>query len=135
WFYDDLYLCTHILRGRHIFEYHDEAKRVVEVTARIPDLASAYCGAIRDDVPLRAEFHYADGTLSWRLGPHTDGTYRLIVGEGVEAWKVRRHDSRDFGAARGVSLRVRYDSPDGWTTYSPEIPLDFAKQPDFTWNR
>jgi hypothetical protein len=35
----------------------------------------------------------------------------------------------------GLTLRVRYESPDGWVTYSPELALDFARQPDLVWHR
>ncbi len=135
WFYDDLYLCEHFLRGRHIYEYHEAMRQVVEVTARIPDFAEAYCGKIRDDVPLRAEFHHRGETLYWRLGPYADGKYSVLIDEGVQAFEARRDDGRRFAGVPGVSLRIRYDSPAGWITYSPEIALDFAKQPDFTWHR
>lgn len=135
WFYDDLYLCQHFLRGRHIYEYNPALKQVVEVTARIPDFAEAYCGKIRDDVPLLAEFHHRGGTLFWRLGPYADGKYSILIDEGVQAFEVKRDDSRRFSEMSGVSLRIRYDSPEGWVTYSPEIALDFTRQPDFTWHR
>lgn len=135
WFYDDIYLCTHNLRGRHFYEYHEGMKQLVEVTARIPDLASAYCGSWRDDVPLRAEFHQRNGTLLWRLGPYNTGRYSIIFNNGTDVLEAERDDSAPLLNPSEVTLRIRYDSPEGWKTYSPEIVLDFPKQSDFTWHR
>lgn len=135
WFYDDLFLCGRNLRGRRVYEYLEARKEVVEVTARIPDFASAYCASIRDDAPLRAEFHHRNDTLFWRLGPYADGRWSVLLDEGAEAFVVPREDGFRFANVPGVSLRIRYDSPEGWVTYSPEIALDFTRQPDFTWHR
>ena len=44
-------------------------------------------------------------------------------------------DAYRVGGMPGIALRVRYDAPEGWTTYSPELVLDFAKQPHYEWQR
>jgi hypothetical protein len=135
WFYDDFYLCHHLLRGRQVHEWNEPMKQVVEVTARMPDFAAAYCSKIREDVPLWAEFHQRGGMLTWRLGPHVDGRYSLVLDDGVQAFEVEREARRPLADVAGATLRIRYDAPAGWVTYSPEITLDFARQSDFTWHR
>lgn len=135
WFFDDFYLCHHLLRGRQVHEWNEPMKQVVEVTARMPDFAAAYCSKIREDVPLWAEFHQRGGMLTWRLGPHAEGRYSLVLDDGVQAFEVDRESRRPLADVAGATLRIRYDAPAGWVTYSPEITLDFARQSDFTWHR
>lgn len=136
WFYDDLYLCGGSpLQGKRVFEWAPQRREVVEVTARIPDLASAYCGSIRQNAPLRAEFHHRDEALFWRFGPYETGRWSVIFGGGMQAFAVPREEGFRLAGVPGLTLRVRYESPEGWVTYSPEIALDFARQPNLVWHR
>jgi len=135
WFYDDLYLCSSALTGKRIYEYLPARREVAEVTARIPDLARAYCSSIRDSAPMRVEFHHHDETLQWRFAPYVDGRWSVVVAGGLMAYDVRREDGFRLTGVPGLALRVRYESPEGWVTYSPEIALDFARQPDLVWHR
>jgi len=136
WFYDDLFLCGEAtLADRRIFEWVPQRREVVEVTARIPDLARSYCGAIRHNAPLRAEFHHRDEALFWRFGPYDQGRWTVVLGGGLQAFTVPREEGFRLAGVPGLALRVRYESPEGWVTYSPEIALDFARQPNLIWHR
>jgi len=136
WFYDDLFLCEGAsLQGKRVFEWVPRRREVTEVTARIPDLASAYCGSIRQNAPLRAEFHHRDEALFWRFGPYQTGQWSVILGGGLQAFAVPREEGFRLTGVPGLTLRVRYQSPEGWVTYSPEIALDFARQPNLVWHR
>lgn len=135
WFYDDLYLCSSALTGKRIYEYHPGRREVAEVTARIPDLARAYCSSIRETAALRVEFHHRDDTLRWRFAPYRDGRWSVVVAGGMMAYDVRPEDGFRLAGVPGLVLRVRYESPEGWVTYSPEIALDFAHQRNFVWRR
>lgn len=135
WFYDDLYLCSSALTGKRIYEYLPARREVAEVTARIPDLARAYCSSIRETAPLRVEFHHRGDVLSWRFAPYRDGRWTVVVAGGMMAYDVRPEDGFRLTGVPGLVARVRYESPEGWVTYSPEIALDFARQPDLVWHR
>jgi len=135
WFYDDLYLCSSALTGKRIYEYQPARREVAEVTARIPDLARAYCSSIRESAPMRVEFHHRNEVLQWRFGPHRDGRWSVVVAGGLMAYDVRPQDGFRLTGVPGLALRVRYESPEGWVTYSPEIALDFTRQPDLVWHR
>ncbi|MGZ5446229.1 MAG: hypothetical protein ACXW5U_31440 [Thermoanaerobaculia bacterium] len=135
WFYDDLYLCGSALTGKRIYEYLPARREVAEVTARMPDLARAYCASIRENAPMRVEFHHRGDVLQWRFGPHRDGRWSVVVAGGLMAYDVRPEDGFRLTGVPGLALRVRYESPEGWVTYSPEIALDFARQPDLVWHR
>lgn len=135
WFYDDLYLCSSALTGKRIYEYLPAKREVAEVTARIPDLARAYCSSIRETAPMRVEFHHRGEVLQWRFGPQHDGRWSVVVAGGLMAYDVKPEDGFRLTGVPGLALRVRYESPEGWVTYSPEIALDFARQPDLVWHR
>jgi hypothetical protein len=133
WFYDDIFLCSGGAAGKRIFEH--EGHQIVEITPRIGEIARQFCGSIRNDVPLSAAFHFRDPALYWDLGPYTDGRYSAVIANGVQAFEIPRRDALKLPGMPGIALRIRYDSPAGWTTYSPEIAIDFVHKPDVTWHR
>jgi hypothetical protein len=135
WFYDDLYLCAGRHRGRQLYEYSAARHAMVDVTPAAEGIARRYCASVRDDVPLQADFRFENGTLHWTFGPYERGTWHVVFGEGVQAFIVPRRDAYILGNMPGIALRVRYDAPEGWVTYSPEIALDFVKEPRKRWSR
>jgi len=135
WFYDDLFLCEGGGDGKRVWQYDSNARQVIEVTQRLPDLKAAYCGTIRPDSRLSTEFHFRGGTLSWNFGPYGDGSWRVLFGEGAQAFDVPREGAFRLGDISGMAVRIRYSSPAGWVTYSPVLMLDFAHHRDFEWHR
>jgi hypothetical protein len=138
WFFDDIYLCTdpNILAGKQVYEYDETRRQIADVTAHMPALAKTYCGSIRQDATLTASFRWEPpAALHWDLGPYETGTYHAVLGNGVQMFPLPPHDALNLPGAKGVTLRIRYDSPEGWVTYSPELALDFVKRPEFAWAR
>jgi hypothetical protein len=135
WFDDDLYLCTGLPPGARVWSYDAAARRVVDVTARVPALAASYCGGIRGRAPLTAELRSDGESVSWRLGPYRDGRYALVMREGIEALEVPRVAAYQRRHVTRLDLRVRYESPAGWVTYSPPLKLDFSRSPVARWSR
>jgi hypothetical protein len=135
WFCDDLYLCSGN-RPRRVFGYDERTKQVREMTAEIPAIASRYCASIRPNEPLALHFHYGllRHLLTWDLGPY-DAGYRVVSGNGFLAYDVERHDGLQLFGMKELKLQVRYRSPQGWVTYSPELSLDFSRDQELTWRR
>jgi hypothetical protein len=133
WFYDDIFLCGAGIGSKRVFEF--EGHQIVEITPRIAAMAKQFCGSIRNDAPLSAAFHVRNPALYWSLGPYADGKYSAVIANGVQAFEIPRRDALKLPGMAGISLRIRYDSPAGWTTYSPEIAIDFKRNPDVTWHR
>lgn len=118
WFFDDYFVCTGGASGKRVWEYFPSARMVREIPP-------PPCPSYRRDMPLTWQFRYRDGALFWTFGPHTTGRYRVLLGNGLQAFDVPRQDAFRLPDLPGLSLRIRYDSPEGWTTYSPEIALRF----------
>jgi len=133
WFYDDIFLCSGGAGSKRVFEF--EGRQIVEITPRIGAIAKQFCGSIRNDVPLTVAFHFRNPALYWDLGPYANGKYSAVIANGVQAFEIPRRDALKLPGMPGIALRIRYDSPAGWTTYSPEIAIDFARNPDVTWHR
>jgi hypothetical protein len=72
--------------------------------------------------------------LTWDLGPYDDG-YSVVSDNGFLAYAVKRRDRLRLVGLPSLTFRVRYRSPQGWVTYSPEFSLDFSRDQDLTWRR
>jgi hypothetical protein len=135
WFYDDYFLCTTSVLPQRAWEYQPAKRAVVEITSALPSIARRHCTSMRNSAPLSASFDYRDDSLFWTFGPYPDGKYRVLLGDGVQAFDVPREAGFRLPGMPGISLRIRYDSPQGWFTYSPELALDFVRQPRLNWSR
>jgi len=131
-FYDDIFLCTPRPEIQRMFEYAPQSHGLRDVTAQMDCQKNLACAASL--APLYAEFHYEDDVLAWEFGPYETGTYRVIIADGLQAFVVPRRDSFQL-AATVLEVRVRYDSPEGWRTYSDPIALDFSSRPRERWER
>lgn len=135
WFYDDFFLCSVGTGGKRTWQYDAAHRSMVEITSSVSQSSERYCGAIRTSAPLSVEFHHRGETLLWQFGPYRDGKYRVLRANGQQAFDVPASDAFRLGDLPGISLRVEYQSPAGWVTYSPDFALDFVHHPDVTWRR
>jgi hypothetical protein len=135
WFYDDLILCRNGTAGKHVWSFVPARGEVLDITSSIAPIAARYCASIRPQAPLSVEFHYRDETLFWQFGPYQEGTYAVVIADGLQAFEVPHQEGFRLGALPGIGLRVRYESPAGWVTYSPDFNLDFVREPDVRWHR
>lgn len=135
WFYDDWYLCTAGVAGKRVFQYDETRGDVIEATADAQRTSQRFCGSIRGNAPLEVAFDYREDTLFWTFGPYEDGRWRVIVADGLQAFDVPRDGGFRLPGVPGMTVRVRYESPAGWTTYSEEIAMDFARGPRTVWRR
>lgn len=140
WFYDDLYLCgpdgePAPLPGP-VHAYDAATGRLAEITGEIPALARSYCASIRWDAPLEAELRpEPGGVLAWQLGPYDDGSYAFVLENGRLRYDLPREGAFHLGGLRAIALRVRYEDPEGWITYSPEIEIDLTSTEPHRWRR
>jgi hypothetical protein len=136
WFQDDLYLCVHREPLGRVWGYDQGMRRVVDVTARIPALRDRFCSSIRWDAPLRASFHDSEGALRWDLGPYREGKYSFLMGDGAAVFEMPRRAAFQMQErAPFLLLRVRYESPEGWVTYSPELRVPLVEGAGVRWGR
>ena len=132
WFADDFYLCVDDRLARTTWEYDAALESMVDRTRAVQALAVAHCATWRRETPLSARFDWRAGRLRWTLGPHAGGAYRFLLGDGTASVRVPAQGG--FRRPSGpFSIRVRYDAPDGWSTYSESI--DLAPDRSADWSR
>ncbi|HEX5720557.1 MAG TPA: hypothetical protein VF179_30660 [Thermoanaerobaculia bacterium] len=134
WFYDDLFVCVNSELVR-VWTWDSDQRRVGDMTATLPRLRRRHCRTIREQAPLTVEMHAAGRTLHWTLGPYREGTWSFVLGDGLQAFPMPANGGFQLRQAGALSLRVKYRSPEGWTTYSPELKMDFTRTPSFRWAR
>ena len=136
WFQDDLYLCLRREPLGRVWGYDQGMRRVVDITARIPALRDQLCSSIRWDAPLSTRFHDSGGALYWDLGPYPKGKYSFLMGDGAATFEMPRNAAFQMQErAPFLLLRVKYESPEGWVTYSPELRVPLVEGEGVNWRR
>jgi hypothetical protein len=84
---------------------------------------------------LSASSSVSDGALFWELGPYLEGKYWLIMSDGVVALEMPRRAGFETRGLTSLPLRIKYVSPAGWITYSPELQFELADGSRLDWSR
>lgn len=131
WLYDQQPICAKRVSGGHILSYASASRGVREMSAG--NIASE-CASIRA-APLSVTLSGAGDRVFWNFGPYRDGTYHIILNDGLHGFEVPRAVGFRLSGMKTLTLRVRYDSPTGWSTYSPDLTVDLAHFETVTWYR
>ncbi len=116
----------------HLFRYDPSCECIREISDQIPHLIAAGKARLQNK-PLSVNFSYQQGYFKWQFGPYQTGVYSLI--EYPFFGKIPLPPSKEmlWCQLNSLSFRIRYDSPEGWTTYSPLFELSEGKR--VVWER
>ncbi len=131
WTYDPLPLCGGRLAARRFFVF-EPADGYVRETSRDRLLRACTNNRL---APLWSQFHYEQGSLFWDFGPYNDGRYRVIIADGKQAFDVPRHAGFHLTGIPMLPLRLRYESPAGWITYSDDLQVVLKEGQATAWRR
>ena len=131
WTYDALPFCRQRLTAKRFFAYDPATRRVQEAS---PDQLRGACKASRA-APLSVRFDFQQGSLFWVFGPYDSGTYRVIIADGRQGFDVPRRAGFQLAGVATLPLRVRYESPAGWVTYSDDLQVVLKDGQTVTWRR
>jgi hypothetical protein len=129
WTYDALPLCAGRLAARRFFAYVQPHVREVS-----RDFVMRDCAANRV-APLTVNFDATRGALFWEFGPYEAGQYRVVIADGRQAFDVPRRAGFRLAGIPALPLRVRYQAPDGWVTYSDDLEVSLAEGRTLVWHR
>jgi hypothetical protein len=119
--YDDLFFCEPAGLNARVLSYSPASGRVEPV----PGGAGSVCAKLearRRELPLTVRLSYDDPVISWQLGPYDAGAYTLVYGDEFATYPASRSGNARY-RIRDLTLRVKYDSPDGSIVYSPPLRL------------
>jgi hypothetical protein len=137
-FSDDIYLCENTVDGKRVWSYSEEYRGVIDITSLVVNIKEKFCDKIRTDVPLRVRVVYsgAGPLFSWDFGPYEEGHYAIILGAVTEKYDLPPAGTIRLFLSRALLFRVRYDSPDGWITYSPFLTVTLSNDSSqILWER
>ena len=121
-------------RQSHLWRYDASCDCVRDEGNEIDATLQTWRRRLRD-MDLTAAFSLSDnGVVSWSFGPYERGGYAVINGGIFGKLPV----ARDGGIRTGLrefEVIVRFDSPEGWTTYSAPIAVDFSQSSETKWSR
>jgi hypothetical protein len=129
----DFYLPCHgsQLDG-NLFDYDARHRQIHRVNG---DVVKQACRRIRE-APLQVRIFFEErGSFFWKLGPYRNGTYSFVLGGDRQRYEVVPEGGFRSPSLPGLTIRVRYDSPEGWTTYSPELQVDMVEQTPVSFTR
>jgi hypothetical protein len=94
------------------------------------------CGEKRE---LKIDFSYTNGTLKWQFGPYREGKYSMFLkgwDSGLIQVKREGEMAREFDLENDYII-VKYESYDGWKTYSPVLKFDrvASHEGSMNWRR
>ncbi|MEK6373510.1 MAG: hypothetical protein AABO58_12530 [Acidobacteriota bacterium] len=128
--YDSLAVCEG--KDARFLAYDPASRRVVALTK--DSIARSVCRRIRP-LPLSVRFRYHDETLWWNAGPEEAGVYRFVLAGGAQGFDMPRRGGFRIAGPPALPIRVRYQSPDGWITYSPELSVPLREGAQIEWHR
>lgn len=122
------------LNANRVFGYEPDCKCIRDITARVPQMLSEWRAKIRV-VPLHVHVkRLSPELIAWDLGPYQAGDYYIIGQERFGKWQIAQVGRWRLKQDQFHSW-IRYDSPEGWTTYSDLIQLDLNQTPVYAWRR
>lgn len=122
--FDEIDLAKPNIHALRFFRYDATRGSLVDVTGLVPRIYEEWGGKVRDK-PLSVTLNYKGGMLSWVLGPYVDGKYSIITyGDSGYKLGIPCSGIQRVELTKPLLFRVRYDAPEGWTTYSPMFEFD-----------
>ena len=120
--------------GQRIYRYEQQCHCFQDVTDNVLKERENIIKRMADR-PLTASVTWGHGRLSWSLGPFEQGKYFLLAGQTPDWYLSHRKVARQgfiIFLLEGY-MRVGYESPEGWMTFSPEFHVNLAEQGQFAW--
>jgi hypothetical protein len=113
------------------------------VAEKITDFIAARCNrgrlySLRESAPLSLKLEYSKDRVSWEFGPYKEGEYQLLFERTAgTVYPLPPSGSRIvYLNDMTIPVRLRYASPQGWTTYSPLLNLRiFSDRARLDWKR
>jgi hypothetical protein len=120
-------------KGLQLYRYAQDCQCLIEISQQLPDLIAAAKNDLRNK-PLSIDFTYQQGYFKWQFGPYQTGVYSLIEYQFFGKIPLPPAKEMLWCQLNSLSFRIRYDSPEGWTTYSPLFQLNEGQKP-LLWER
>lgn len=117
---DEIDLYRQPLLGRRVLRYDPATQTMVDRTSSVPQILGAWHAKIQPRLlAITMEFNPAIKTLHWQLGPYSQGQYTLLSEFGRQP--LPQQGSLRMEKPTESIFRFRYDAPEGWIAYTPQL--------------
>ena len=118
---DDIYLAQ--AQGKPVFAYDPECQCMSDQSAQAGLRLQQLSANLRPQAALRVQFEYRQRTVNWQFGPYTDGSYQLVSNR-IGVIPAPPQGQMRALLAEDAGFYVRYQSPEGWQSYSDEFRIN-----------
>lgn len=119
-----------------VWAYNESCRRMEEITVEFRRQQAESRARVLESA-LRIDLQFVRHVAQWRLGPYAQGNYLMVrlAEDGVidRIWFAPQ-GQRDATGGGIFDFFLRYDAPEGWTTYSPVLRFDRQKG-GIAWRR
>ncbi len=132
--YDPMQIAALGKRYVTIHWFDPKANRLVDITGPDPAFMQSWA---RHTVqrPLSLSIEKRDGVVHWQFGPYRDSNYDVIYLSAPFAFTDARHVGRYPAPIPAMDFVLRYQSAEGWVTYSDVLHWDSAEGELLSWSR
>lgn len=119
-----------------VWAYNESGCRMEEITTEFRRQQAESRARVQESA-LRIDLQFVGHAIRWQLGPYEQGIYlmvRLSEGRVMDQIHFLPQGQRDATGGGVFDFFLRYNSPEGWTTYSPVLRFDRRKGV-VTWRR
>ena len=114
-------ICSYLYPDKQVWV--DIGGQLIKYSGEMKKETPENCGDKRE---LRVDFSYTNGRLKWQLGPYRKGKYSIFLrgwDSGLIQVKSEGEMDREFDLENDYIV-VKYESYEGWKTYSPVLKLN-----------
>lgn len=118
---DDIYLT--LAENKPLFVYDARCQCMQDESASADVRRQQLLASLRPLAPLSVQFEYQQRTVNWQFGPYTDGSYQLVSDQ-IGVIPAPPEGQMRALLAEGAEFYVRYQSPEGWQSYSDRFLIN-----------
>ena len=123
------------LSQTQVWRYARSCGCMRDISVSVPDMLAQW--RIKQQVrPLSLTFEYTGNLVSWKFGPYQHGTYSIVDDTRFGRLPLANPGYRRVALPNApFAFHLRYDSPEGWVTYSPQLEVNPQLSRKLVWQR
>ena len=130
--YNDIFFLDNDIVGQSVWTYSNGY--IIDATSSVADSIKKLRGRLHPEAPLSVKVDFEGEKVSWQLGPYHNGKYFALMGKVLFPLSIRREDTKKVRLPFITTFRIRYNSPEGWITYSPPFIIS-SEERSVIWKR
>ncbi|HJW30391.1 MAG TPA: hypothetical protein VJ508_14265, partial [Saprospiraceae bacterium] len=129
-------LNSFLLNKATIWGYSDQCRCMEDITSKVPSLILDFHKK-QYERPLFIHVKYEQKKVFWEVGPYNDGIYVVVFGNSNPSAMTLPgiKGTAAFDISQKIDFYLRYKSPNGWITRSPNFHYAPASDPVLSWSR